>query len=517
MKTEQIYNLYRHWCEKRKVSEISRLCGLDRKTVREYQFKLTQVGLDGGEPAKIREDCLPVICQLIRKKNSRRPKEAYEELRAFEEEVKELVSRPKASLKAKTIFELLQERNGISCSYSTFKRFVRSLDLPKNQTKAIYRIETHFGDETQIDYGKTGLHIEPKTGKRKTVYGFIGILSASRLPYVEFVYKQDEMSFSSSHVSMFEFYGGVTSRINLDNLKSGVIKPDLYDPILNKTYAELISHYGTFADPSRVATPTDKGKVERHVQVVREQFKKYMELYPNETLTELNKRIQSWCMNDYGQKKHGTTRVEPKKYFDEQEKPTLRSLPETPFEVCKWKQAKVHPDRFVQFELKRYGLPAKYIGAKLWIKKRKDQVYIFHEHTHVKTFLIPKSKSYAFDKNDFPEKVREMMEGSYPKYLISEAKKINELSVSFIEKILTPNAYVNARRAKGVLDVLKKNQSYSRFTQVLADAISIKAFNQSRLKDLFREDQEQLYFENTSIACSEKGNDMKRSVSYYIT
>jgi len=69
---------------------------------------------------------------------------------------------------------------------------------------------------------------------------------------------------------MFSFYGGVTERIDLDNLKAGILHADIYDPTLNRTFAELCEHYGVLADPARIASPKDKGKVERFVQVARE-------------------------------------------------------------------------------------------------------------------------------------------------------------------------------------------------------------------------------------------------------
>jgi hypothetical protein len=73
---------------------------------------------------------------------------------------------------------------------------------------------------------------------------------------------------------MFNFFGASPKIRIIDNLNSGVIKPDLYDPKLNKAYAAMAEHYGCFINPARVATSKDKPIVERDVQTVREQFKK---------------------------------------------------------------------------------------------------------------------------------------------------------------------------------------------------------------------------------------------------
>ena len=121
----------------------------------------------------------------------------------------------------------------------------------------------------------------------------------------------------SSHVKAFNYFGGVPKRIILDNLKAGVIKPDLYDPQFNRAYREMAEHYDTFLDPARVRSPKDKGKVERDVQTAREKFKELTALYPTITPAELNQRTQEWLRNDYGMTKHGTTHQMPYKVFSE--------------------------------------------------------------------------------------------------------------------------------------------------------------------------------------------------------
>lgn len=94
-------------------------------------------------------------------------------------------------------------------------------------------------------------------------------LSYSRHKFVRFVFRQDIDTWLDCHERAFAFFGGVPQRIILDNLKSGVIKPDIYDPTLNRAYADMERHFGFVADPARVRTPKHKGKVERAVPIVR--------------------------------------------------------------------------------------------------------------------------------------------------------------------------------------------------------------------------------------------------------
>ena len=62
-------------------------------------------------------------------------------------------------------------------------------------------------------------------------------LSHSRYRYVEFTTTQNQVSWAQLHINAFQFFGGVPSRIILDNLKAGVLQADIYDPTLNETYS----------------------------------------------------------------------------------------------------------------------------------------------------------------------------------------------------------------------------------------------------------------------------------------
>jgi len=199
-------------------------------------------------------------------------------------------------------YKVICERHNLKVGYSSFKRFVKAnhICLP-SPLKATCRIEVPPASETQIDYGRMGLLFDPITRSNRVVHAFIATLSYSRHKYVEFVYSQNQQSFIASHVNMFEFFAGVTERINLDNLKDAIRKPDLYDPKLNRAYQEMAEHYHFFIDPCRIAHAKDKGKVERDVQTVREQFRKFLALYPDLHIQQANQLIKKWCMEDYGQ------------------------------------------------------------------------------------------------------------------------------------------------------------------------------------------------------------------------
>jgi hypothetical protein len=77
----------------------------------------------------------------------------------------------------------------------------------------------------------------------------------------------------------------------LDNLKEGVIKPDLYEPELNPVYAATLAHYGVVADPARVRDPNRKGTVEHaigHTQATALKGRRF------ESIEEQNEFLEHW-------------------------------------------------------------------------------------------------------------------------------------------------------------------------------------------------------------------------------
>src|SRR5258708_39645311 len=87
------------------------------------------------------------------------------------------------------------------------------------------------------------------------------VLAYSRHMFVRPVLKMDQQAWTECHVEAFAFFGGVPARLIPDNLKTGVDKPDLYDPKVNRSYAELAAHYGCLIDPARSRKPRDKPRV----------------------------------------------------------------------------------------------------------------------------------------------------------------------------------------------------------------------------------------------------------------
>lgn len=453
-----IWEIIRRWHDKQSISHIARSLGYDRKTVRTFIQLAQKNGIQLNSPLPPKEQFQQLFLKDVSFVHRAHP--AQELLQPFLLEISELVNHKHLPLKPKIAFEVICQKHDLTgkVSYSSFKRFVRKNSLAISPQKATCRIEVEAGQEIQIDYAKVGILYDPLTGKNRTVYAFIATLSHSRHKFAQFVYKQDQASFVASHVDMFNNFNGVPCRILIDNLKSGVIKPDLYDPRLNRTYREMAEHYGCFIDPCRVRHPQDKGKVERDVQTVRQQFRKLLALYPTMDIAQLNNQIIKWFAEEYGQKEHGTTRLKPFSVFVEKEQPVLKPVPAEPFEMAQWKEATVHPDHYIQFNKKAYSVPHAYVGKKVWVKATDKILQIYYLDRLIKQHVITVNYRHT-DFNDFPENVQAALDNGMPLMLQRRAEQTGYHFALLIRNVLKPHAFMNMRKAQGLLSLTRKYQS----------------------------------------------------------
>jgi len=505
-----IYEIILRWHRGYGIRPISRALHIDRKTVQRYVKLAQKAGISREQPLPEKAHLLTVLAAFI--PNNERPHPARNVFEPYRNEISALITNPSDPLKPKTAFEVIVVRhpNTAGASYSTFKRFIRDAHIAQPPKASTCRFETPAGEELQLDYGRMGLLSNPLTQKSRVLYAFIATLSFSRLKYVEFVFTQDQKSFVASHQRMFEFFGGVPKRIVIDNLKDGVLKPNLYDPKLNRLYHELAEHYGFFIDTARVRRPKDKGKVERAVPVARELFRKLKALYPALDIARANHLAKRMGAAGNGLKAHGTTGLKPAEVFHELEKPLLHSLPDRPFEIATWKEAKVHCDQFIQFEKKFYSLPEAYIGKTVWVRGTEQVIEIYDDYQRIRQY--PKSRQTRwFEPNDFPRNVQLMLGEQAIQSLIARAAAIGPHFKQLILSVLTPHAKLNFRRALGLLNFGPKYPA-----ALLEQAAHVAIANQIYVPQLFKRLLEKLRTPQETLPLSAETQQLVRPADYFI-
>jgi transposase len=231
------------------------------------------------------------------------------------------------------------------------------------------------GSVAQVDYGRLGAWVDPATGKRVVVWAFVMVLACSRYLFMQPVIRLDQASWTQSHVDAFAFFGGLPARTVPDNLATGASRADLYDPKLNRSYAELADHYGVLIDPARRGKPKDKPNVERPIPHVRDSFWRGRAFG---SLTERRTAAVRWCVEVAGARAcRSLDGAAPKAVFDAVEAPVLAPLPTRPFTQATWSTGKVGPDIHVKAGKTLYSVPWRHIGAAVDIRATATTVEIF--------------------------------------------------------------------------------------------------------------------------------------------
>ena len=313
---EVVETIYQ-WHKGMKIQNISRSLGLDRKTVRKYVRIAGTLGISQGGPTPDEQELVGKLKGLLGAQACSFETPALDLITRHRDEIEKLLD--DKEMTGKQVWRLLRENHGIRVGYSTIKRYLRS-EFAFGRTKATVRMETPPGEEAQVDFGYAGLMNDPETKKRRKTWAFIMTLSSSRHKFVRFVFHQDIDMWIDCHERAFAFFGGVPKRIILDNLKSGVLKADIYDPTINRAYADMERFFGFVADPAKMGMAQHKGKVERAVPVVRKH------LLAGRTfadINEANERALRWCKEEIGMEVHGTTKKKPYPTFVTEEKQHL--------------------------------------------------------------------------------------------------------------------------------------------------------------------------------------------------
>ncbi len=266
------------------------------------------------------------------------------------------------------------ERRGYPGSYGSVLRFVQRLEKDKKQPKTTVRVERPPGDEAQVDFGYAGRFLDETSQQERRTWLFVMTLSWSRHQYVEFVFDQKLETWLRCHRRAFQFFGGVPKRVVVDNLKAAIIKACFEEPQAQLAYRECAEHYGFLIAPCRPYTPEHKGKVERSVGYVKQNF---LAAFEGKSIQQANRAVRHWCLETAGLRIHGTTKKQPLARFQQTEQARLKPLPPEPYDLAIWKRAKCHRDGYVVFENAYYSAPFRLVGQMMMVRGGIDTVRLY--------------------------------------------------------------------------------------------------------------------------------------------
>lgn len=434
-----------HWQHGRSIQAISASLGLDRKTVRKYVGLAEQAGFSQGQrPSGGWGAWLDQRHPELNARGRIRP--TVEQLDPLREEIHQALA---AGVTPTTAWRRLHQAKRTAVSLATFRRYVaRTFPAAGARPQIVVRRpELPPGDEAEADYGFLGMWLDPLSGAKRAVHVFDLVLPMSHHQFACPVLRMDQQTWNDCHVAAFRFFGGVPHRIVPDNLKTGVLKPDLYDPAFNRAYEELAHHYGFIIDPARVRKPTDKPAVERQIQFIRGDFWRGRTF---SNFTEMTVALEQWCTEVAGLRIHGTTKERPLEVFRAIEQPALLPLPVSPWVPATWARAKVARDCSIQVAGSWYTVPHPYVGQHLVVRLTSGLVQCYQRYTLVKTHLrVPKGRR-SVDWDDYPPEKAAFFRRT-PDVCRAQARRLGLAVGAAVATILELHALYRLRQAQGVI------------------------------------------------------------------
>lgn len=426
-------------------SEIHRITGADRKTIITYLNKFQDLNLDYAavkklESSKIRSLLFP------EKEKSNKPKLQPDWKYIYQESQRKNVT-------LQQLWYEFKEANPEGISYSRFTEYFKQY----RKTLDVSMVQVHkLGEKCFVDFtGLTVPIVESKTGEVFNAEIFASALGGSSRTFAYSVADQSIANWIRAHIKMFEFYGGVTEIIVPDNLKSGVNKACRYDPVINKSYQDLVEYYGLTVLPARVRKPQDKSKVEIAVQMIQRALAAYRD-HTFFSLNELNQVLEK-IVKEINEKPFQKLPGSRQSVFEE-EKKHLKPLPQTPYEPTEWKIATVHKDYHIQYDSHFYSVPNQYISKKVEICASHDLVKIFYDNKSIAVHKRSYQKwQYTTNKEHRPTKHQKYLEWTPERIKAWAEKEIGPNTGKVVGLLLNskPNPEITYRKCLGIIRLPK--------------------------------------------------------------
>ena len=351
---------------------------------------------------------------------------------------------------AMSIYQDLVERFNFNHKYNSVKRFVRK--LKQKTPKQFDRLEFPPGEEAQVDYGKGALTMLP-SGRYRCPRLFVMTLKYSRRSFRKVVWKSSQEVWARLHEEAFRYFGGSVQYVVLDNLKEGVIKPDIYEPELNPVYATMLNHYGVVADPARVRDPNRKGTVENAIQHTQDTGLKGRRF---DSIEEQNQWLMHWEEVWASKRIHGRMKRQVEQMFQE-EKPYLNPLPLKGFDYFRQETRKVYDDGTIQVEQSYYSaLPAP-LHQDVIVRIYEYDIEIIYPRTMEKIRTHIKSHRPGMVKMDPEDRI--FNPSRQTTYLRGKAAIIGPHTKKLCKLIFKEQGRTGQRRLQGIVNLARKHEA----------------------------------------------------------
>lgn len=292
------------------------------------------------------------------------------------------------------MLERLREQ-GYTGSGTILRDYVRPLRRPTVGQQPVIRYETKPGEQMQFDWGE--VRYQDK-GQDRKLYGFTAILGYSRMRFVTFVKRCDTATMIRCMMEGFEYFDGLPKAALTDRMKSVFLEMEDDLPKWNPLFSDFMASLGIVPRVCKPYRPQTKGKVERSVGVIKNNF--WLGVHFTD-IDDLNVQARRWC-DRLNQKVHRTTRRVPMDLWVEE---NLSPFPsDSAWERFGSEERRVSFDGFMSYDGVLYGLPAQpaVAGSRVFVRERHRTLRVYHQGQLITTLQKqPRSQEIVFHPEQF--------------------------------------------------------------------------------------------------------------------
>jgi transposase len=460
---------------------IAQACGVGLGTVTAYLQRATAAGLSWPLPADLDDGSLEA---RLFQRSALVPDRAVPTWAEIHQELKK---------PGVTLALLWQEYRAAHPDGYAYSQFCERYRQWRRALKPSMRQVHRAGEKLFVDFSGTRPSlVDAATGEDTPVELFVGVLGASGLIYAEATRRQDLPSWVGAHVGMLEYFHGSPAIWVPDNLKSGVTTAHAYEPAINRTYEELAQHYGAVVIPTRVARPKDKPKAEVSVQIAQRWVLAALRHRTFFTLADLNAAIRERIdlVNDRPMKVVGVSR---RALFAQLDRPALRPLPSTRYELAEWKTCRVNIDYHVEVAHNFYSVPYQLVHAQVDARATANTVEVFSKGWRVASHARrPGRGQYATLVAHMPHAHRAHAEWT-PSRLIAWAEQAGPATGRFVAGLLErrPHPEQGYRACLGLMR-LGREHGADRLEAACDRAERLRSYRFRTVEHILRSQQDRL-------------------------
>ena len=407
--------------------------------------------------------------------------------------------------------QVIEKYPSITAQPRAFRKYVMRLrkNISSKHQRFYHPVIDHIpGHQIQVDPGQS--YVQRTDGKGFTVYFVAFVLSYSRKVFVHFqTTPYNTTDFINAHLQAFQYYESVAFEYVYDQTKLVVIKENYREVWLNEKFHQFALKSGFEVRVCEGYDPESKGKVERVVQEVKQDFL-YGEYFNN--IEAVRKESIAW-LEFIGNRLHSTTNEKPDVLF-------MAELAKMkPWHLINDEERKVDKVGLISYYGNKYSVPFIYqqrtvliresMGILLIIDLNTKSIIAKHPVSQEKNQIIKNNNHYR----DFTQDLKD---------LISEAKttllNYNKGDL-LVDKLVKDNPKISRDQVRGLLKLHKNNQELN-WNLIISNSLQLMQIRASRVENIITELKRISLLEEINKTSKEKNkittSSIQRSLDVYL-